>query len=65
MICKYCKRKGTHRFGWLDVDGSWHDKHLTCHKHAPISVAQQSLRVSLAQIKTRPIRFYPTDLFLP
>lgn len=51
--CKYCRRKGTYSFGWLNTAGEWRDKHLTCDKHALVSSAQQDFAMGMEQMRER------------
>lgn len=42
-----CRRKISYSFGWIDRNGNWQDKHMTCDVHAQLSASSQQLRVSM------------------
>lgn len=58
--CKFCRKNGTYSFGWLDSNGEWQDKHLTCAIHAPISMSNQDLKLKMEQMRER-FKFRPTQ----
>ncbi len=64
--CKWCNKKGVVSFGWIDSEAVWHSKHLTCRKHAELSVSQQQLECNMETMRERSKLFNrprPVELF--